>query len=166
MSYVLHKGWTSAIDLRAGDILVLSNGEYVIVEKVQHEILESPVKVYNFEVQDFHTYYVTNTGVLVHNADNYSFNDEEDSSKSRNKPKTKGTPSSVEIQRDSDGNIIKYTEFDENGNLVKEVRLTGKEHGNIPRPNVKEPVYNTNPKTGERFHNGYSVRTAEPWEIP
>ena len=104
--------------------------------------------------------------MLVHNADNYSFNDEEDSSKSRNKPKTKGTPSSVEIQRDSDGNIIKYTEFDENGNLVKEVRLTGKEHGNIPRPNVKEPVYNTNPKTGERFHNGYSVRTAEPWEIP
>ena len=65
--YVLHKGWTSAIDLRAGDILVLSNGEYVIVEKVQHEILESPVKVYNFEVQDFHTYYVGENSVLVHN---------------------------------------------------------------------------------------------------
>ena len=43
--YVPNKGWISAIDLRAGDILVLSNGEYVIVEKVQHEILESPVKV-------------------------------------------------------------------------------------------------------------------------
>ena len=65
--YVPHKGWTSAIDLRAGDILVLSNGEYVIVEKVQHEILESPVKVYNFEVQDFHTYYVGENSVLVHN---------------------------------------------------------------------------------------------------
>ncbi|MBQ1518166.1 MAG: hypothetical protein IIZ46_08185 [Clostridia bacterium] len=25
--------------------------------------------VYNFEVKDFHTYYVTDTGVLVHNAD-------------------------------------------------------------------------------------------------
>ena len=65
--YVPQKGWTSAIDLRAGDILVLSNGEYVIVEKVQHEILESPVKVYNFEVQDFHTYYVGENSVLVHN---------------------------------------------------------------------------------------------------
>ena len=65
--YVPHKGWTSAIDLRAGDILVLSNGEYVIVEKVQHEILESPVKVYNFEVRDFHTYYVGENSVLVHN---------------------------------------------------------------------------------------------------
>lgn len=65
--YVPHKGWTSAVDLRAGDILVLLNGEYVIVEKVQHEILESPVKVYNFEVRDFHTYYVGENSVLVHN---------------------------------------------------------------------------------------------------
>ena len=37
------------------------------VEKVQHEILENPVKVYNFEVADYHTYYVSSTGVLVHN---------------------------------------------------------------------------------------------------
>ena len=65
--YVPQKGWTSAVDLKAGDILVLSNGEYVIVEKVQHEILEAPVKVYNFEVQDFHTYYVGKNSILVHN---------------------------------------------------------------------------------------------------
>ena len=51
-------GWTSAIELRAGDILVLSNGEYVVVEKVQHEILEAPITVYNFGVEDYHTYYV------------------------------------------------------------------------------------------------------------
>ncbi len=60
-------GWTSAIKLRAGDILVLSNGEYVVVEAIQHEILESPVKVYNFEVEDFHTYFVGESAVLVHN---------------------------------------------------------------------------------------------------
>ncbi len=48
--------------------LVLVNGEYVIVEKVQHEILEAPVTVYNFQVEDFHTYFVANTGVLVHNS--------------------------------------------------------------------------------------------------
>ena len=66
--YSPEKGWPSAIDLKAGDILVLSNGEYVTVEKVQHEILEEPVKVYNFEVEDFHTYYVgTDVQVLVHN---------------------------------------------------------------------------------------------------
>ena len=65
--YSPKRGWTNAVDLKAGDILVLSNGEYVIVEQIQHEILEAPVKVYNFEVQDFHTYYVGKNSVLVHN---------------------------------------------------------------------------------------------------
>ena len=61
------KGWTAACKLRAGDILVLQNGKYVTVEKVQHEILEAPTTVYNFEVADFHTYYVGKSAVLVHN---------------------------------------------------------------------------------------------------
>ena len=61
------KGWTDAAHLRAGDILVLVNGEYVVVEKVQHEILEEPITVYNFQVEDYHTYYVA-SGVLVHNS--------------------------------------------------------------------------------------------------
>ena len=63
------KGWTDAVQLRAGDILVLVNGEYVVVEQVQREILEAPVTVYNFQVEDYHTYYVAG-GVLVHNACN------------------------------------------------------------------------------------------------
>ena len=62
------KGWVEACKLRAGDILVSLNGEYIIVEQVQHEILEAPIKVYNFEVEDFHTYFVGDgEGVLVHN---------------------------------------------------------------------------------------------------
>ena len=65
--YVPQKGWTSAIDLRAGDMLCLLSGEIVVIEVVQHEILENPVKVYNFEVEDFHTYYVGYCSVLVHN---------------------------------------------------------------------------------------------------
>ena len=65
------KGWTDAIHLRAGDILVLVNGEYVVVEKVQHEILEAPITVYNFQVADYHTYFVSNDGVLVHNSCNH-----------------------------------------------------------------------------------------------
>ncbi len=66
-----HKGWTAAIDLRAGDILVLVNGEYVIVEKIQHEILERPLEVYNFQVEEYHTYYVSDSSVLVHNSCNH-----------------------------------------------------------------------------------------------
>ena len=68
--YVPKRGWTAAIELRAGDVLVNVNGEYVILEKIEHELLESPVKVYNFEVEDFHTYYVGDSGVLVHNTCN------------------------------------------------------------------------------------------------
>ena len=65
--WVPKKGWTAAINLRAGDMLQLLNGEYVVLEAVQHEILETPVTVYNFEVEDFHTYYVTDSEILVHN---------------------------------------------------------------------------------------------------
>ena len=61
------EGWIKAADLRAGDILVKLNGAYIVVEQVQHELLETPVKVYNFEVSDFHTYYVGECAVLVHN---------------------------------------------------------------------------------------------------
>ena len=59
------------MQLRAGDILVLVNGDYVVVEKVQHEILEAPVTVYNFQVEDYHTYFVA-SGVLVHNSCNHN----------------------------------------------------------------------------------------------
>ena len=34
---------------------------------MQHEILEKSITVYNFEVEDFHTYYVSKRDVLVHN---------------------------------------------------------------------------------------------------
>ncbi len=60
--------WIAAEDLRAGDILVSVNGEKVVVEQVQHEILEEPIKVYNFEVRDNNTYIVgKENGVVVHN---------------------------------------------------------------------------------------------------
>ena len=64
--YAPKKGWTSAVDLRAGDILVMLNGEYVVVEQVQHELLENPETTYNFEVEDFHTYHVGEQSLLVH----------------------------------------------------------------------------------------------------
>jgi len=62
------KGWVKAGDLRAGDVLVTVNGEYKIVEWVQHEILESPVLVYNFQVDGNHTYYVAFESISVHNS--------------------------------------------------------------------------------------------------
>ena len=66
------KGWTSACELKAGDIFVTVNGKYVVLEKIRHELLEIPETTYNFEVEDFHTYYVGDTEVLVHNSCNYN----------------------------------------------------------------------------------------------
>ena len=45
-----------------------TNGNVLRVENTTVEILEKPVKVYNFQVEDFHTYHVGDNGVLVHNA--------------------------------------------------------------------------------------------------
>lgn len=78
--YVPQKGFVDAIELRAGDALYTVNGKYVIVEQIQHEILELPVKVYNFRVANNHTYFVGNTEVGVHNAtyakNNYNWGNE------------------------------------------------------------------------------------------
>jgi len=42
-----------------------------VVEEKKLKITGKPVKVYNFKVDDFHTYHVGNKGILVHNA-NYN----------------------------------------------------------------------------------------------
>ena len=60
-------GWVDACELETGDILVLPGGDYVFVERTYTEQLEEPVAIYNFEVQDFHTYFVGKCNVLVHN---------------------------------------------------------------------------------------------------
>lgn len=108
--YVPKLGWTSAIKLRAGDVLVLSNGEYVIVEKVQHEILESPIKVYNFEVEDFHTYFVGESSVLVHNTC-YTNKELIDAANEINNAQYNGHPfaskmNPISVTATSDGQII------------------------------------------------------------
>ena len=65
--YVIGSGFKPAEKLLVGDKVLLLNGETREVENVTTEHLDEPVKVYNFEVEDWHTYYVTEQGVLVHN---------------------------------------------------------------------------------------------------
>ncbi len=51
-----------------GDKLVSSIGEDLLIENYNIEETENLVDVYNFQVEDFHTYHVGENGVLVHNA--------------------------------------------------------------------------------------------------
>ncbi len=66
--YVQGRGFIDAGKLLVGDKLVSVNGEYLVIEKFYIEETENPVDVYNFQVEDFHTYHVGKNGVLVHNA--------------------------------------------------------------------------------------------------
>ena len=65
--FVKDKGFIFAKDLSVGDILCLSNGALIPVSAISVEKLTEPETTYNFEVADFHTYYVGESEVLVHN---------------------------------------------------------------------------------------------------
>ena len=67
--YVKNQGFIKAGELIVGDELLDVNGNVLLVENFDVELTDEPVKVYNFEVEDFHTYLVGGFGVLVHNAD-------------------------------------------------------------------------------------------------
>ncbi|HTV22609.1 MAG TPA: polymorphic toxin-type HINT domain-containing protein, partial [Polyangiaceae bacterium] len=59
------QGWTAASRLTPGDRVLLRSGGEVVVRGV--EALDERVTVYNFEVEDFHTYFVAAEGLWVHN---------------------------------------------------------------------------------------------------
>ncbi|MBO5327704.1 MAG: Hint domain-containing protein [Clostridia bacterium] len=63
------KEWVSAENLKVGTKVLLSDGTYGIIKSVKSKHYNTPQTTYNFEVEDFHSYYVGN-GVLVHNMGN------------------------------------------------------------------------------------------------
>ncbi len=66
--YVNNKGFVEAGELKVGDELVDVNNNILLIEDYSVEITEEPTTVYNFQVEDFHTYHVGSFGILVHNA--------------------------------------------------------------------------------------------------
>jgi hypothetical protein len=63
--WVVGAGWTAAGELRRGSALLTKGGVVVNVDSVERR--EGAFTVYNFEVADSHTYYVSPLGILVHN---------------------------------------------------------------------------------------------------
>ena len=66
--YVKNQGFIKAGELIVGDELLDVNGNVLLVENFDVELTDEPTTVYNFQVEDFHTYYAGGLGVLVHNA--------------------------------------------------------------------------------------------------
>ncbi|MBF2067245.1 MAG: putative Ig domain-containing protein [Calothrix sp. C42_A2020_038] len=61
------KGWVEAKDLEVGSLLQTEDGRIIDVDRVERR--EGQFEVYNFSVEGFHTYFVSELGILVHNAD-------------------------------------------------------------------------------------------------
>ena len=66
--YVKDRGWVKAIQLRQGDLLETMDGTSQVtkVEKTRHE---EPVEVYNFQVEEWESYFVSKMRVYVHNGE-------------------------------------------------------------------------------------------------
>ena len=69
--FVKNQGFIKAGELIVGDELLDVNGNVLLVENFDVELTDKPVKVYNFQVEDFHTYHVSGLAILVHNAGGY-----------------------------------------------------------------------------------------------
>ena len=61
------KGWVDASNLAPNDIVYTKDWNTATIQSVSLLELDEPVEVFNFEVEDCHTYFVGNIGILVHN---------------------------------------------------------------------------------------------------
>jgi hypothetical protein len=58
--------WLRVAELKVGDSVKLFDGSNLVIEQIT--IMPGRTTVYNFEVEDYHTYYVGEAKVLVHNS--------------------------------------------------------------------------------------------------
>ena len=65
--YVPEKGWVPAGELQLGESLKFASGKQGKISFIRRESLTTPITVYNFEVDDWHTYVVSPNNVVVHN---------------------------------------------------------------------------------------------------
>lgn len=99
------KGWTSAKKLVIGDELVTHEDYQLIVERKIQSYPNDKVKVYNFEVEDFHTYFVSTSNVLVHNMCAKKTNSGMNNIRTLDNTKIKGYKVSMDIERGGSGLI-------------------------------------------------------------
>ena len=114
--WVIGKGWVAAGDIEAGDKVYLYSGEGREVKEVRFEYLDTPIKVYNFEVEDWHTYFVSEHDVFVHN-----------SCKGYDKQK-KGTPRNNQAQNKQFRDIVKKLKLNKNQQRLLHEEITGQNY--------------------------------------
>ena len=135
--YVKNQGFIKAGELIVGDELLDVNGNVLLVENLDVELTDDSVKVYNFQVEDYHTYHVSGFGVLVHNAGGYERSQKYSnnwSDESLSKTVDKIAPESKPVKTSSGKEIYnnpktgKQVVYDTDGNYfrIEDTTLTGK----------------------------------------
>ena len=118
-------------------MLVTAKGEIYPVEMICVEVVDIPEKVYNFQVEDFHTYYVGENGIWVHNECGgevvkvtSNLGKEIDISPSDNhstvskNPGPTGLPNTSVDILDETGNVATRRWYDSKGNAYRDVDMT------------------------------------------
>ena len=146
----------SAYALKKGDIVLLSDGRYGIIEKSIGVQLSAPETTYNLEVEDFHTYFVGERNVCVHNR-----------GCNRLKPDANAKGSHTTFSKDpKTGQISHYAEWTPNSknptgfDFVKRFDGIGGKHTNSVT-NISIPAPHIHGKTIPR-----GVRLPFPEELP
>jgi intein/homing endonuclease len=65
--YTVDGEWKEAVALKVGDRIVDSDGSYKEISTREIQYLEEPERIFNLNVEDYHTYFVGSNGLLVHN---------------------------------------------------------------------------------------------------
>lgn len=71
--WIDEKGWVAAKDLCKGDRVSVQNNVTNIITSTVIQKCTEEISVYNFEVDGWHTYFVSKLHVLVHNKCNWNF---------------------------------------------------------------------------------------------
>ena len=100
--WIVNRGWAAAKDIQAGDIIETYYGEDAYVSEILIDELTESIEIYNIEVEEASTYYVSELNLLVHNGCSASeegiHNNPESTSYSPENIKTKGQTSEVKIK--------------------------------------------------------------------
>ncbi len=134
--YIDNVGWIPANMIEEGDVVVLQSGERAIVEDIDKIVYDEPITVYNFEVEDFHTYFVSNVNVLVHNRCDINAKKSNNHSRTNKNPGPRGERNSSVDILDDDGNVKTRRWYDGDGRADRDVDFT--DHGN-PKQHPKVP---------------------------
>lgn len=65
--YYTSEGWLAAGELKAGDYILSADGDYIAVDDIEISYYESPVNTYNLCIEDYHSFAVGTSSLIVHN---------------------------------------------------------------------------------------------------